>query len=121
MIARLVSWWLAMGSAQVGIATRFSAHDVDNPQPMLACAHRPRRNLDDKRDIVVAMRDLPCRSKVLVCLERNGRCLVARVMDRGPFGKTKGKYTALVDLSLRASKKLRHNGFEKAFVAPLGR
>lgn len=120
MLEKIFALWLAFADARVGIATHFSAHgDAGNPNPMLACAHRPRRNLDDRKDMAVAMRDGHCRSRVLVCLPRTGRCVVARILDRGPFGKTKGKFTALIDLAPRVARKLKHNGFEVALVVPL--
>lgn len=97
------------GSPQ--LATVFGAPDWDrgNPNPTLACYHRP---IDDARDLVVAHRTLPCRSRVLLVLPRTGRAVVARVGDRGPR-------RADIDLSVQVARRLRHNGRETVLVIPL--
>lgn len=96
--------WIS-SSVHVGVATRFSAHgDPWNPRPFLACL---RRDLDDSRDMLVAHPTLPCRSEVVVCIPRTGRCRRAVVGDRGPR-------RAAIDLSPRLSRELRHNGMEVA-------
>jgi hypothetical protein len=105
---------LALGLAfkmQVGLGTTFSAvGDPGNPNPHLACYGRPMR---DKNDLIIAHRGLPCRSSVLVCAPRTGKCVSAKVGDRGPFGKYKnGEWKAIADLSPAVRRKLGHNGLE---------
>lgn len=83
-----------------GVATVFLPEgDRFNPDPTLACY--PRRKLA-WGDMAVAHRTLPCKSKVLVCLPRTGRCVVARVMDRGPR-------RAMVDLAPAVARAIHHN------------
>lgn len=95
----------------IGMATTFSAEgDEHNPMPWAACLHR---DLRDATDMIIASRDLPCRSKVLVCLPRTNKCVIARVGDRGPFGKKRsGEYRAVMDLAPAVRKYLHHNGYE---------
>lgn len=93
------------------MATRFAAHDDPfNPHPALACMNR---DLDDEKDLFVAHRTLPCGTPIAVCVPRTGRCVSARVMDRGPYGRTRGgDYRVTLDLSPAVSRRLKHNGYE---------
>lgn len=106
-----------LASARIGVATTFGspAHDPWNPRPLLACRlageHR-RRDLDERRDFVVAHPTLPCRSRVLLLNLRTGRAAVAVVGDRGPRA-------ALVDLAPRVARALHANGFERVVLIPL--
>jgi hypothetical protein len=95
----------------VGVATTFSAvGDEQNPVAYAACLHR---DLRDATDMIIAHRDLPCNAKVLICLVRTNRCVVASVGDRGPFGKKRnGTYRAAMDLAPAVRRKLKHNGYE---------
>lgn len=97
--------------AHFGIGTIFSAVDKFNPNPELACLHRP---LDDARDLVVAHPTLPCRSRVWLYNPRTRRGVVARVGDRGP-------HAAMIDLAPRTARALRANGKEMLFMMAVGK
>ena len=97
---------ILLGRVWFGTATTFSSHDVWNPNHRLACISR---DLNDERDVAIAHPTLPCGSKVIVCLLRNGRCAAARVLDRGPR-------RALLDLTPALAKKLKFNGMEPAML-----
>lgn len=108
-LLRLGRILMLLGTAQAGTATNFAATgDPDNPDPHAACLHR---DLTD-RDLVVAHRTLPCRSKVLIYSLRTHRAVVARVGDRGPRH-------ALVDLAPATTRALRANGWEQVLLIPL--
>jgi hypothetical protein len=105
----LFGGWLAfVGEIHVGIATTFRAVEPTN-NGWLACEHRLMR---DATDAVVASRTLPCRSQVLVCLPRTGRCTRATVGDRGPRH-------VLIDLAPLVARRLRSNGWDAAVVVQL--
>jgi rare lipoprotein A len=57
----------------------------------------------NKRAMTAAHRDLPMGSRVRVTNQRNGRSVVVRINDRGPFGKDKRR---IIDLSEAAARKL---------------
>jgi hypothetical protein len=103
-----------VASLRSGQATTFAAHgDPGNPNARAACLHR---DLDDIRDLVVASRDIPCRSQLLVCVSRTGICSRAIVGDRGPYGrKRNGQFRAELDLAPALRKKLKHSGREAVF------
>jgi len=94
---------------QTGIGTTFSSVDKYNPNPHLACATN--KVLKDT-DLVIAHRELPCFTKVIVCNVRTEKCTSAIVKDRGTFGITGDHYTAVVDMSLEVAKRIESNGFE---------
>lgn len=111
---RLLDLLLVLTGIEVGVGTTFSAaNDPGNPNPHLACYGR---DLRDDRDLVVAHRTLPCRSKVVVCVPRTSRCAVGLVGDRGPYGRTKTGYRAIVDLSPAMKRQLLHNGRETVLL-----
>lgn len=93
----------------VGNATVFYSNDLSNPNPNLACYNR---DLDDEKDLMVAHKTLPCKSKVLLVNLRNGKSVVARIGDRGPA-------RSLVDLTALTAKILKHNGKEPVILLPL--
>lgn len=111
LIEHLVALVAFLGSGQIELGTIFgsSQWDAHNPHSRLACYHR---EIDDKRDVMVAHRQLPCRTKVLVYNPRTGRAAVARVGDRGPR-------RAGIDLSVALARRLKHNGYEPVLVMPL--
>lgn len=100
----------------VGIGTVFSSDDEFNPDNRAACTHK---KLDDK-GMYVAHRTLPCKSKVIVCNSRNKKCVLATVIDRGPYGLTfNGKrvvHTSIVDITEGVARRIEHNGFERVFI-----
>lgn len=100
-------------NVQYGIGTVFSANDVYNPDPSLACS--PGKILKDT-DRVIAHRELPCFTKVVICNPRTNKCTNAIVKDRGPFGVTKGKYTSIVDMTPEIARIIKHNGKEKVII-----
>lgn len=57
----------------------------------------------DKNAMTAAHRDLPLGSVVRVINERNGKSVVVRINDRGPYGKDRRR---IIDLSEAAAKKL---------------
>lgn len=114
MLAKLKGLFAVFVGIQSGMGTVFWSHgDPQNPDANLACYGRP---LEDRRDYVIAHRTLPCRSDVLVCAPRTGKCVAAKVGDRGPFGKKNGRWKAIADLSPAVSKKLGHNGLEPVIL-----
>ena len=116
MISLLTSWFAAasilFAHAEVGMATTFSAAEGApyNPNPHLCCQHR---DLDDRRDLVVAHKTLPCGTELLILLPRTGRYSFATVEDRGPA-------RAMLDLAPALRKKLKHNGRERVVMFVLG-
>lgn len=116
-LIRAIAAWLSFFASvrvEAGIATRFAAHgDLGNPRPWAACL---RRNMRDSRDAIVAHRTLPCLTRVIVCLPRTGRCTKSIIGERGPYGRTGRRYTAMVDLSPIVSRRLGHNGREMALL-----
>ncbi len=98
---------------QVGIGTVFSSVDKYNPDPHLACS--PNKILKDT-DLVIAHRELPCFTKVIVCNVRTEKCSPAIVKDRGTFGITGNHYTAIVDMSEAVAKKIDSNGMEPVLI-----
>ena len=76
-------------------------------------------------DVGIAHRDLPCGTRVRLTNPRNGRVIVAKVVDHGPYGaiwkgkwriKRKesdaGEWRGCVDLTKKTARLLGHNGFE---------
>jgi rare lipoprotein A len=57
----------------------------------------------NKRKLTAAHRTLPLGTKVRVTNERNGKSVVVRINDRGPYGKDKRR---IIDLSEAAARKL---------------
>ncbi len=105
----------------IGLATSFwGRNDPQNPDPNLACYSRP---INDEKDFVVAHRTLPCNTPVLVCNARNGKCVKAKVADRGPYGTeeidNRMYYKAHFDLSPQVAKAISFNGKEEVYVAVL--
>jgi rare lipoprotein A len=60
----------------------------------------------DQRELVAAHRTLPLGSVVQVTNLENGRSVVLRVIDRGPYGKNHRK-GCIIDVSKGAAQKLR--------------
>jgi len=108
---------LHLMSAEIGMGYTFSASgDPWNPNPNAACL---RRDMDDKRDVIVAHRTLPCRTRVFLYSVKTGRGLWATVGDRGPYGKTKrGEYRGIVDMSPVVNKRLRAKGKTLVVLIP---
>jgi hypothetical protein len=102
---------------EAGTAYQFSAqNDPQNPNPRGACI---RRDVDDRKDHGVAHRTLPCRSKVLIVNRDNGRHTVATVVDRGPYGKTKGKFRGVIDMLPLVDRALKAKGTANVYVVSL--
>jgi rare lipoprotein A len=59
----------------------------------------------DHRELVGAHRTLPFGSRVRVTNLENGRSVIVRIIDRGPFGKGRAR-GAIIDLSKRAARVL---------------
>ena len=60
----------------------------------------------DERELVAAHRTLPFGSLVRVTNLKNGRSVVLRVTDRGPYGRNHRK-GCIIDVSRAAARKLR--------------
>ena len=69
----------------------------------------------DETALVAAHRTLPFGTRVRVTNLRNGRSVIVRVIDRGPFASP-GKMPRIIDLSRRAAEEL---GFIREGVAPV--
>ena len=125
IIATAQAWLLLVAVGwHLGPATTFSSVDSGNPDPRLACYQVPgkkhHRKLDDKHDMVVAHRTLPCRTPIEVCIPRTGLCARAIVGDRGPYGrhcksrKAVGSYCSDLDIAPALARALKFNGYEPA-------
>jgi rare lipoprotein A len=60
----------------------------------------------DERKLVAAHRSLPFGSVVRVTNVKNGRSVIVRIIDRGPYGKNYREGT-IIDLSWAAARRLR--------------
>lgn len=96
-----------------GIVTVFSSNDKYNPNPNLACTHKKIKD----NELLAAHRNLPCGTKLVLINPRNNNRTEVIVLDRGPYGKFEdGTYKAVLDISLAAKEKLKHNGKENLII-----
>ncbi len=112
MLDHLILMLSLLGAGQVGLATIFGSSRWDhrtNPNSHLACLHR---EINDKKDFVIAHNVLPCGTKVWVFNPRTGLSTVAEVADRGPK-------RAYADLSKRVAAAIGHNVRENVLLVPL--
>jgi rare lipoprotein A len=86
--------------AQSGLASWYALHS------RTACGERMNPNA-----MTAAHRTLPCGTRIKVTHRKNGRSVIVRVNDRGPF-----KRGRVVDLSRGAAK---HIGLTHAGLAPV--
>ena len=133
MIETLIHLWSilsALGSihpppAKLVWSTIFSGkNDPSNPNPHLACIRVPGKKhhkiLDDKTDMVVAHRTLPCRTRVLIHNPRTSRSTIAIVGDRMGYHRRKdGSFFSELDLAPAVARAVRSNGFEKMLIVAL--
>ena len=92
-----------------GTATVFSENDEHNPNPNLACLHRPLK----QNESAAAHRTLPCGTILTVFNPRTGLHTDSIVKDRGPYGRYKtGEYKSDLDITPAVAKKIKHNGME---------
>lgn len=98
-----------------GNSTTFSETDRFNPNPNLACLHRPLK----KGESALAHRTLPCGTRVMIYNLRTQQSTYSIVKDRGPYGKyPSGRYKSELDMTPRVAKEIGHNGMEKVlFIA----
>ncbi len=98
-----------------GNSTVFSENDRFNPNPNLACLHRPLK----KGESALAHRTLPCGTKVMIYNPRTNLSTYSVVKDRGPYGRRpNGKYTSELDMTPTVAKAIGHNGMESIlFIA----
>jgi rare lipoprotein A len=66
--------------------------------------------------LTAAHRSLPFGTKVRVTNRRNGRAVVVRVNDRGPFSRNK-----VIDLTPAAASQLGFSGLAPVSLTPIGR
>lgn len=112
MLDHLILMLSLLGAGQVGLATIFGSSRWDhrtNPNSHLACLHR---EINDKKDFVIAHNELPCGTKVWIFNPRTGLSTVAEVADRGPK-------RAYADLSKRVAAAIGHNGRENILLVTL--
>lgn len=78
----------------------------------------------------IAHRSLPCGKRVLIVNPRTNIAVLARVVDRGPYGaimddgswakkfkhSDEGKWRGCMDLTPALSKLLKHNGYENILI-----
>jgi rare lipoprotein A len=71
----------------------------------------------DQRELVAAHRTLPLGSMVKVTNLENGRSVVLRVIDRGPFGRNRRR-GCIIDVSRTAARRLRfvHDGLTRVRI-----
>lgn len=110
ILAAFLAFFASVTHVEMGVAYTFSAAEgaPSNPAAYAACL---RRDLRDDQDHVVAHRTLPCKSKVLIYNLDNGRSTVAVVGDRGPYGKTRGRYRGVLDMAPRVNRALKAKGY----------
>jgi rare lipoprotein A (peptidoglycan hydrolase) len=70
----------------------------------------------DQNAILVAHRTLPLGIQVRITNLKNGKSIIVKVLDRGPYAKRNGRYTREIDLSKGAAKLL---GMIKSGVVPV--
>jgi peptidoglycan lytic transglycosylase len=92
-----ISTVAALSSVQTGLATYLAPSFQGNEA---ASGER-----FDHRKLVAAHRTLPFGSKVRVTNLENGRSVIVRIMDRGPYGKN-FRQGAIIDLSRAAARRL---------------
>jgi rare lipoprotein A len=112
----------------LGSVTSGTAPAVTRIQTGLASYYGPGFNGDrtasgeifDQRELVAAHRTLPLGSVVQVTNLENGRSVVLRVIDRGPYGKNHRK-GCIIDVSKGAAHRLRfiHDGLTRVRVRVL--
>ena len=114
-IARIAALVVAVLVFAFGPATSANAPaTVARVQTGLASYYGPGFNGDrtasgeifDQRELVAAHRTLPLGSVVQVTNLENGRSVVLRVIDRGPYGKNHRK-GVIIDVSKGAAQRLR--------------
>ena len=112
----------------VAAATTVDARDVRRHPPRkvqtgLATYYGPGLNggrtasgeVFDQRELVAAHRTLPLGSVVRVTNLKNGRSVVLRIVDRGPFGRSHRK-GCIIDVSRAAARRLQ---FVRSGVTPV--
>jgi rare lipoprotein A (peptidoglycan hydrolase) len=111
MLEQVILLLSMLASGHLGLGTVFgsSRWDRGNPHSRLACLHR---EINDRKDLVIAHNTLPCGTRVWIYNPRTGLSTVARVQDRGPRH-------AYADLSRAVAKRIAHNGHEPVFVMEL--
>lgn len=118
LFSAFLAFFASLPHVELGVAYTFSAAEgaPSNPNPNAVCLGR---DLRDSTDHVVAHRTLPCKSRVLIYNLDNGRSTVATVGDRGPYGKTKGRYRGVVDMAPRVNRALRAKGYANVVLVGL--
>lgn len=100
MLLALVALLAASGAASRRVLKGRAVYYADRYEGQtMACGGRYR-----KRKMIAAHRKLPCGTKLQVTNRSNGRTVVVKVKDRGPYGDSK----TILDLSRRAARKLRY-------------
>ena len=104
-----VAWWFGGGNAfavEHGIASVYSYRGGKTASGEIS---RPGR-------LTAAHRRLPIGTKVRVKNQRNGRSVVVRINDRGPY--THGR---IIDLTPAGARQLGFNGLALVSLEPVGR
>ena len=107
--AGAAAFWLGLGEAlaeQSGIAAVYSYRGGQTSSG----------ERSNPRGLTAAHRTLPFGTKVRVTNHRNGRAVVVRINDRGPF--TRGR---IIDLTPAAASQLGFSGLAPVSLAPVGR
>lgn len=89
---------LSVGSAQTGLASYYG--------PGFNGERTANGEVFDQRELVAAHRTLPLGTVVRVTNLANGRSVVLRVIDRGPYGRNHRK-GCIIDVSKGAARRLR--------------
>jgi len=109
LVAITAALWLGLGEGlaeQSGIAAVYSYRG----------GRTSSGEHSDPRGLTAAHRSLPFGTKVLVTHRRNGRNVVVRINDRGPF--TRGR---IIDLTPAAASQLGFSGLAPVSLSPIGR
>jgi rare lipoprotein A len=92
------NWVVPYGTVQVGLASYYGpGFDGDKTAS---------GEVFDERELVAAHRTLPFGSVVRVTNLKNGRSVILRVIDRGPYGRNHRK-GCIIDVSRGAARRLR--------------
>lgn len=105
MLLRTVAFVLLLGGvaqAESGVASHYSS-----PQPV-ACGGRLNTGA-----LTAAHKTLPCGTRVRVTNKRNGRSVVVRINDRGPY--IRGR---IIDLTPAGARAIGFSGLTRVTISP---
>ena len=110
---------LRLAAALCGVSTLLAFAPVAHAQSGIASIYSGGRTANGEhasaRGLTAAHRSLPFGTRVRVINRRNGRSVVVRINDRGPF--VRGR---IIDLTPAGARALGFSGLARVDVRPLG-